>query len=172
MKLIAWVRQQPHEARHCLILSLTIFGILRSKSHFAAHDAHSFLTATLYIWSYDLLISGETLASAPASLRVTIRLQSADNGPVIERWRKEGQDVNIHIPGVGILCGKDSRSRLLHELRRILLSRTEWSRVCQAIALGVTHMIQKRRPKFEEDVTPVSGGALDVEGRTREADTG
>ncbi|KAH6884617.1 hypothetical protein B0T10DRAFT_518054 [Thelonectria olida] len=152
LELTGWAFQHEQVARQCLLHAITVFNILRTKSPFAAYDALSLLTATLYIWMYDQLIQGEDSESRHAASRLVIRSDRVSDRPAFEQWVNKGGAARIHIPGVGIFGGRDGRSRLLHELRRILLSRTEWSRVCQVIAIAVMHLLQDQRPRFEEDV--------------------
>ncbi|KAJ4180499.1 hypothetical protein NW767_014363 [Fusarium falciforme] len=151
LELTGWAFQHEQVARQCLLHAITVFNILRTKSPFAAYDALSLLTATLYIWMYDQLIQGEDSESRYAASRLIIRSDRISDRPAFERWVNKGGAARIHIPGVGVFGGRDGRLRLLHELRRILLSRTEWSRVCQVIAKAVTHLLQDQRPRFEED---------------------
>ncbi|KAI8663843.1 Fungal-trans domain-containing protein [Fusarium keratoplasticum] len=152
LELTGWAFQHERVARQCLLHAITVFNILRTKSTFAAYDALSLLTATLYIWMYDQLIEEEDFESQHTSSRLIIRSDRVSDRPALERWVNNGGVARIHIPGVGIFGGRGGRSRLLHELRRILLSRTEWSRVCQVIAKAVMHLLQEKRPRFEEDV--------------------
>ncbi|KAF5258797.1 hypothetical protein FOXYS1_10615 [Fusarium oxysporum] len=153
LELSEWTFQHEQVARQCLLHAVTIFNILRTKHPFAAHDPLSLLTATLYIWMFDQLIQKEGREDIS---KPTIRSHRQADRPAFERWVDEGGAARIHIPGVGIFGGKDGRTRLLQELRRILLSRTEWSRVCQVIAKAVTHLLQEQRPRFEEDVASES----------------
>lgn len=158
LELSEWAFQHEQVARQCFLHAVAIFNILRNKHPFAAHEPLSLLTATLYIWMYDQFIQedGNGNGNRDDISMLTIRLHSAADRQAFERWVHEGGAARVHIPGVGFFGGKDGRVRLLHEFRRILLSRTEWSRVCQVIAKAVTHLLQEQRPRFEEDVASES----------------
>jgi hypothetical protein len=154
--LTMWMTRQQQSARRVLHRAAIIFSGLREKRVFGPYDAFALLTAALYIWGFDRLIPPglhRPRHSGDEELRpATLRLERSTDARANERWVELGGPACIFIPGVGVLNGEESPKRVLQELARILMSRTEWSVACQVIGRAVLHMLEQQRPHFDEDV--------------------
>ena len=145
-------------ARKCLWHAATIFMELRSVRHFACYDAFSLCVAVCYIWSYAHLgpktrhpapQPGDTDPSRPQ--RATLRLDGLSKRRDVERWIVSGGDTDIHITGIGLLSGSNSRFLLLTEAIRILTNQPAWSGFCRGLARAFLQLRRGELPNLGKE---------------------
>lgn len=145
-------------ARKCFWHAVEAFTALRNVRYFGCYDALCLCVAVNYIWAYDRLYlsTKQTTALGSASYSNNkcasiLRLDWFTQKEQVDAWIESGGDVRVHIPGIGVLDGSNSSSRLLNDAKMILLSQRAWQGICSVIARCFSQMLQGQRPTLASD---------------------
>ena len=158
LRLGRFLHRDDTAARKCLWHAATIFMELRNVRHFACYDAFSLCVAVCYIWSYAHLgpearrpASQSVDANPSLPQRATLRLDGLPRRRDVERWIMTGGDTDIHVTGIGLLSGSNSRFLLLTEAIRILTNQPAWSGFCRGLAMTFVQLRRGELPNHDKE---------------------
>jgi hypothetical protein len=112
-------------------------------------EAFCFNIPALYIRAYDELIVKQTVSStsgtdASDGGERPLRLDNPADGARIEAWIAQGQDVKLHLTGVGCLDGHNSPKRIVYEVQRIAMRTGSRSPLAHCLAVGLRQTLLGR----------------------------
>ncbi|KAF2823878.1 hypothetical protein CC86DRAFT_61286 [Ophiobolus disseminans] len=132
-----FLEQKGEASRKCLWHAVGIYAMLRGVQHLACYDTLSFCVAINYIWAYDCM-------AVPAAHGEIIRLDR--QRPKVDVWVRNGGPLRLHITGVGILNGHESRTRLMADAIKMMRSQIAWRNISHGLAAGFEQTLRGVRP--------------------------
>lgn len=152
--LLNFFRHNRTTALKCLWHAAIIFTDLSHVHFFACYDAFNLCVAVCYIWSFidfDRDVPGMRRTNGARHDSPVVRLDTLATKAAVEQWTRSGGIAEIHITGIGLLSGANSRLRLLNDAIKTLTRQPAWSGLCQSLASTFVKLKSGEMPRLEPE---------------------
>lgn len=152
--VIGFFRHNRTAALKCLWHAAIVFTDLSHVRLFACYDALNLCVAVCYIWCFIEFDRGARKIRQTNGARhdsAVVRLDTLATKAALEQWIRSGGLAEIHITGVGLLSGSNSRLLLLSDAIKTLTRQPAWSGLCQGLASAFEKLKSGKMPRLEPE---------------------
>lgn len=152
--VMSFFRHNRSTALKCLWHAAIIFTDLSHARLFACYDALNLCVAVCYIWCFVEFKHGEREIRRTSGARhdsAIVRLDTLATKTELEQWIRSVGIAEIHITGVGLLSGSNSRLLLLNDAIKTLTRQPAWSGLCQGLTSAFEKLKSGKMPHLEPE---------------------
>lgn len=154
MQVMSFFRHNCTTALKCLWHAAIIFTDLSHVRLFACYDALNLCVAVCYIWcfiEFDRDVREIRRTNGARHESAIVRLDTLATKAALEQWIQSGGIAEIHITGIGLLSGSNSRLLLLNDAIKTLTRQPAWSGLCQGLVSTFVKLKSGKMPRPEPE---------------------